>query len=141
MGSPSPIPSYVIASVFTAFGILPIIAPKTDYEVFGLPLESTSATASLSDKKTVSAPGDGAVSPYVYAKGVRDLTYGLTYFLLQSQGQDAAITTFSGIVCLTAFADGLIVWLYGGEKLKGKAWGHWGTLVGLAAWVGWRVYQ
>lgn len=136
MTSFSPIPSYLIATVFTAFGILPFFSPKTDYEVFGLPLESSS---NLGNKKPTSAPGEGAVSPIVYARGIRDVTYGLAYFLLQSQGNDAAITTFSGIVCVTAFADGLIVWLYGGEKLKGKAWGHWGTVVGLAAWAGWRA--
>jgi hypothetical protein len=51
MASPSPIPSYVIGSVFIGFGILSIISPKKDYEVFGLPLESPSRTPSLSDKK------------------------------------------------------------------------------------------
>lgn len=138
---PSPIPSYVLGSVFIGFGILGIVSPKKDYEVFGLPLESPSPTPSLSDEKTVSAPGDGTISPYVYAKGLRDLTYGLLYCRLQAQGHDAAITTLTGILCLTALGDGLIVWLCGGDKLKGKAWAHWGTLIGLAAWVGWRVYQ
>jgi Domain of unknown function (DUF4267) len=148
--TPSPIPSYVLGGVFVAFGLLPFFSLKKDHEAFGLPLESPSSSSSStlsglsdSDKKAVTAPAprDVVVRPYAYARGIRDVTYGLAYWLLQAQGHDDAVTIFSGIVCLTAFADGLIVWLYGGERLRGKAWGHWSTLIGLATWVGWRVYR
>jgi hypothetical protein len=84
-----------------------------------------------------------SISPIVYARGIRDVTYGLLYLSLEATNaagtNDKALNIFSAIVCLTAFVDGYLVHKYGGEKLAGKKWGHWGMIGGLGAWVAWRV--
>ncbi|OAA55293.1 hypothetical protein SPI_08388 [Niveomyces insectorum RCEF 264] len=115
---------YFFGSAFTGIGILSVLAPEKDYEVFGLPLE----------------PPAGNVSPMIYAKGARDLSYGLAYFFFQYKGMHDAINVFSAALLVTALSDGLIVWRYGGNKLKSKAYGHWGGLVAFSAWLAWRVY-
>jgi len=155
MASFSPIPAYLFGSLFIALGTVAIISPQKDYEIFGLPsppkisnhgndASAIPPTSSPLLKKSSGSPdtvGDALVSPYVYAKGIRDVTYGLTYVLLQAQGQEVAITLFSGVVCVAAIGDGLIVWFCGGENLKSKAWGHWGSLAPLLGWIGWRVFS
>jgi hypothetical protein len=71
----SPIPSYLIGTVFLSFGVLPFFSAVKDYEMFGLPLrqEASAPTTGKSDKQA-----KGTVSPLAYARGVRDATYGLT---------------------------------------------------------------
>ncbi|CAK7204004.1 hypothetical protein SEUCBS139899_006755 [Sporothrix eucalyptigena] len=122
----SPVPSYVFGTIFTGIGLLSVLAPATDYAVFGLPLEASTSSST------------GAVSPMTYAKGIRDLAFGLTYFGLQYYGLDFAITIFSAVLCVVALGDGLVVYKYGGP-LSGKAFGHWGGFVPFVAWVAWRA--
>lgn len=131
MSAFSPIPSYVFGTMFTGIGALSLVAPEADYAVFGLPLEP----AAKPGANTLT----GSVSPMIYAKGARELAFGLTYFALQYRGLDEAVTLFSAALCLVALLDGAIVWRYGGNHLRGKAWGHWGGLVPFAAWVAWRA--
>jgi hypothetical protein len=35
----SPIPSYLLGTIFLSFGVLPFCSAVKDYEMFGLPLE------------------------------------------------------------------------------------------------------
>ncbi|CAK7213621.1 hypothetical protein SBRCBS47491_001867 [Sporothrix bragantina] len=128
----SPIPSYAFGTMFTGIGFLTLFAPKTDYAVFGVPLEPPASTASSSSSS------QGTVSPMAYAKGVRDFAFGLTYFALQYYGLDDAITIFSAILTFVALTDGAIVYKFGGP-LQSKAFGHWGGGVLFAAWVAWRA--
>ncbi len=125
----SPIPAYVFGTMFAGIGILSIAAPAADYDVYGLPLEPPTKGSAA-----------GSVSPMIYAKAVRELAFGLTYFALQYHELDRAVTIFSAALCLVALADGVVVWLHGGPALKKKAFSHWGGLVPFAAWVVWR-YQ
>ncbi|RFU25794.1 hypothetical protein B7463_g10547, partial [Scytalidium lignicola] len=140
MSNLSPIPAYIFGGAFTGLGLLSFVAPKADYEIFGLPLESSPPGSSSADKKTTAVPADGIVSPMVYAKGLRNLCFGLTYFALQYKGLDEAVTIFSEVLCVAALGDGLIVWLCAGEKLKSKAFSHWGGMVPFVSWLGWRLY-
>ncbi|KAJ5861164.1 uncharacterized protein N7529_008474 [Penicillium soppii] len=141
----SPIPSYLLGGVFLAFGLLPFFSAEKDYEAFGLPLEQENETkgASKSDHNSsllqTQKQINGSVSPLAYARGIRDATYGLTYLLLQAQGQEIALTTFTAIVSITAVADALIVARFGGESRRGKIWGHLVTGIMLGGWAWWRV--
>lgn len=126
----SPIPAYVFGTIFTGIGALSLFAPETDYAVFGLPLEPPSPTKPTST---------GSVSPFVYAKGARDLAFGLTYFALQYRGLEEAVTVFSAVLTVVALLDGVVVANYGGPQYKGKAWGHWGGLIPFGAYVAYRV--
>ncbi|CAK7567020.1 MAG: hypothetical protein SEPTF4163_004978 [Sporothrix epigloea] len=125
----SPIPSYALGSMFVGIGVLTLVAPTTDYAIFGVPLEPP---ASGSSSQT------GTVSPMAYAKGVRDIAFGLTYVGLQYYRLDKAVTIFSAVLCFVALADGAIVYAHGGRDHRSKAFNHWGGLVGFAAWVIWR---
>jgi len=142
----SPVPSYLLGGVFLAFGLLPFFSAEKDYEAFGLPLEQENETkdspksdqnaALLQNQKQITK---GSVSPLAYARGIRDATYGLTYILLQAQGQEVALTTFTAIVSITAVADALIVAQFGGESRRGKIWGHLVTGIMLGGWAWWRL--
>ncbi|KJR90030.1 uncharacterized protein SPSK_06728 [Sporothrix schenckii 1099-18] len=132
----SPIPSYVIGTMFLGIGVLSLVAPEADYAVFGLPLEGQ---AKAKTDGAAASSTTGTASPMVLAKGARDLAFGLTYVALQYRGLDEAITVFSAVLCIVALSDGAIVWQYGGPALKSKAWSHWGGLVAFAAWVAWRA--
>ncbi|KAL1893545.1 hypothetical protein Sste5346_006375 [Sporothrix stenoceras] len=125
----SPIPAYVFGTIFTGIGVLSFLAPETDYAVFGLPLEGASPAS----------PTKGGVSPFVYAKGARDLAFGFTYFALQYRGLEEAVTIFSAVLCTVALMDGAIVSKFGGDQYKGKSWGHWGGLLPFGAYVAYRV--
>ncbi|KAK0103277.1 hypothetical protein ONS95_005310 [Cadophora gregata] len=132
----SPIPSYILGTLFTLSGIISFISPATEYRTFGLPL--TSSNNSKPDSSSSASPPSPQISPYVYAKGIRDLTYGFTYFIFQLQGQESAITTFTGIVCIAGFVDGILVWRFVGGW-KGKAFEHWGAIAVLGSWAVWRA--
>ena len=144
MTSFSSIPSYLLGTIFTASGIISFVPPSTEYQTFGFPLPTSTSIPihHLSDTKPPSSartpPPAPTISPYVYAKGMRDLTYGLTYFIFQLHGQVSAITTFTGIVCIAGFVDGLLVWRFGGG-LRGKAKEHFAAVVVLGSWAGWRA--
>ncbi|KAG4414370.1 hypothetical protein IFR04_012507 [Cadophora malorum] len=92
MTSFSPIPSYILGTIFTVSGIVSFLSPITEYKTFGFPLPPFSkAASSTTSTALVSTPPAHQLSPYVYAKGIRDLTHGLTFFIFQFQGQEAAI--------------------------------------------------
>lgn len=95
----------------------------------GLPLEAPSPVEDASS---------GLVSPLMYYKGIREISYGATMVALQQQGLDRALTTFLGIISLVRFGDGLVVWLHGGPERRYRAWGHWITGAVFAGWVSWR---
>ncbi|CAH0054277.1 unnamed protein product [Clonostachys solani] len=125
MATFSPIPGYTLGTAFTGLGLVGLFLPRTAYETFGLPLELL--------------PGQQGISPMLYAKGVRDLCFGITYLVLQYKGMNEAVTVLSQALCLVALGDGLIVWTYGGRKLKVKAFGHWFGILGLGFWSTWRM--
>ncbi|PVH68755.1 hypothetical protein DL98DRAFT_662032 [Cadophora sp. DSE1049] len=133
MTSFSPIPSYVLGTFFALSGIISFLSPTTEYKIFGFPLPTTPVAPSPS-ASSASTPPTPQISPYVYAKGIRDLTYGLTVFIFQLQGQEPAITTFTCIVCLAGFVDGVLVWRFGGGW-QGKAMDHWGAVTVLGSWA------
>ncbi|PYH49315.1 DUF4267 domain-containing protein [Aspergillus saccharolyticus JOP 1030-1] len=127
--SPNPIPAYLFGVLSLALGINAIIRPAAEYPRFGLPFETAQSDASHSD---------ASVSPLMYLKGTRELSYGLLVIVLQYQGQHSAITTLAVVMASVALADGFVVWFCGGRERRQKACGHWGTFVGLGAWAWYR---
>ncbi|CAH0044957.1 unnamed protein product [Clonostachys solani] len=116
----SPFPAYIFGAACVSRGVMASLSPRAEYGHMGLPLE---APGPVEDAST------GLVSPLMYYKGIREISYGATMVALQQQGLDKALTTFG---------DGLVVWLHGGPELRYKAWGHWITGAVFAGWVSWR---
>ncbi|KAH8672380.1 hypothetical protein BGZ61DRAFT_459221 [Ilyonectria robusta] len=132
----SPIPAYALGAACFGRGVMGVLSPREEYGHVGLPLEShicTSPPATADGGST-----SGFVSPLMYFKGIREISYGLTMMALQRQGNEDALTTVAAVLTLVRFGDGLVVWLYGGEKLRFRAWGHWITSAGFLGWVMWR---
>ncbi|KAI1763330.1 hypothetical protein GGR53DRAFT_372617 [Hypoxylon sp. FL1150] len=137
MTSSSPAPAYILGTACLGRGLMALLSPRKEYGHVGLPFDSQAATAAPS-KGHASGPDDGgSVSPLMYFKGIREISYGLALVALQRQGSEKALTTFAAVLSLVRLGDGLVVWLYGNE-LRWKAWGHWMTGAGLVGWVAWR---
>ncbi|KAI1775478.1 hypothetical protein F4818DRAFT_50934 [Hypoxylon cercidicola] len=135
MGRFSLAPAYVLGTACLGRGLMALFSPQKEYGHVGLPLESqVAATPST----IPSDSGGGLVSPLMYFKGIREISYGLVLVALQRQGSEGALTTFAAVLSLVRLGDGLVVWLYGGEKLRWKALGHWITGVEFIGWVAWR---
>ncbi|KAL4935596.1 hypothetical protein BDV06DRAFT_206705, partial [Aspergillus oleicola] len=139
MSTFSSLPTYLIGALCLALGISGFIRPETEYPRFGLPLEPpASTTPSTPTTSTNNIERErGTVSPLIYIKSIREITYGLALIFLQYQGQEKAITTLAGIFSLAGLGDGFVVWIFGGEE-KWTAFNHWGTFVGLLGWAVWR---
>ncbi|KAB8229768.1 hypothetical protein ETB97_001864 [Aspergillus alliaceus] len=133
MAAFSPIPAYVIGTLCLALGINGLSRPSDEYKRFGLPLEKSTT----GHRRTI--PTSGSVSPLMYLKGIREVTYGLALLAMQYQRQEVAITTLVAIFSLAGLGDGLVVWFFGGDELKKKAFGHWVTFVGFTGWSWWRA--
>jgi hypothetical protein len=128
----SPYPAYVLGAACFGRGIIAILSPRSEYGHVGLPLEPQVASASPTNSST------STVSPLMYFKGIRELSYGAAMMALQQQDQQDALTTFAAILSLVRIGDGLVVWFNGGKELRYKALGHWITGVGFVGWVAWR---
>ncbi|KAI1765226.1 hypothetical protein GGR53DRAFT_279615 [Hypoxylon sp. FL1150] len=123
-----PIP-YLLGAGSIFLGLHCFLNPRQEYLRFGLPLEPAPR---LKNRNT--PPDVGIVSPLIYLKGIREITYGLTLIILQYNRQMRALTAMLGIISLAGLLDGIVVWKYGGPKLRRKAYGHWFAFVGLAGW-------
>ncbi|RSL56267.1 hypothetical protein CEP53_006851 [Fusarium sp. AF-6] len=126
----SSIPSYVLGGACVGRGLMALYSPRKEYGHVSLPLESSATHLTGLEA--------GGVSPLMYFKGLREISYGLTLMELQRQGNEDAVTTFAAILSIVRIGDGLVVWLKGGEELKWRAMGHWITGVGFVGWVIWR---
>lgn len=104
--------------------------PRGEYGRVGLRLEGHDSHGK--------EEGTGTVSPLMYFKALREVSYGATLVALQYQGNERAVTTFAAILAVVRVGDGTVIWLNGGEELKWNAVGHWITGVGFFAWVLWR---
>ncbi|KAH7120577.1 hypothetical protein EDB81DRAFT_814425 [Dactylonectria macrodidyma] len=129
----SPFPAYILGTACVSRGVMAILSPREEYHHMGLPLEPNTAAFPLS-----AANNSGSASPLMYFKGIREISYGLMMVALQRQRDEAALTTVAAVLTLVRFGDGLVVWFYGGEKLRFKAWGHWITGAGFLGWITWR---
>ncbi|XXG99452.1 hypothetical protein Hte_005791 [Hypoxylon texense] len=126
MATFSPAPAYALGTACLGRGLMALLSPREEYGHVGLPLESPVA-ASSSSTADPSASGSGFASPLMYFKGIREISYGLALVALQRRGSEDALTTFAAVLSLVRLGDGLVVWLYGGDKLRWKALGHWVT--------------
>ncbi|POR39529.1 Uncharacterized protein TPAR_00277 [Tolypocladium paradoxum] len=134
----SPVPSYVLGTACIGRGLMAILSPRNEYAHVGLPLESHAAAAAAAAAAPHGGPRSGFASPLMYFKGIREITFGLTLVALQRQADEEAVTTVAAVLSLARFADGLVVWLNGGEELRWRALGHWITGAGFLGWVIWR---
>ncbi|OTB01388.1 hypothetical protein M426DRAFT_25692 [Hypoxylon sp. CI-4A] len=130
----SPIPAYFLGAACFMRGIMAIFLPREEYDNMGLPLEPGFPGKHDDD---ISRRND-SVSPLMYFKGLRELTFGASLVAFRWQGHERALTTFTAILSLTRLGDGLVVWLNGGEELRLKAVGHWITAAGFGWWALWR---
>lgn len=133
MSGLSPIPSYVVGGLCVAVGANVILRPNKASEDFGLPLDSPTNESTAKNPSTKLV-----VSPFILLKGIREISYGAALAGLQYTGQDTATTILTAVLSLVALGDGVVVWTYGGDRLRTKAFGHWGASVGFAAWSWWR---
>ncbi|KAI0842589.1 hypothetical protein F5Y06DRAFT_258020 [Hypoxylon sp. FL0890] len=132
------ITTYFIGAGSIALGLHCILRPKQEYARFGLPLEPAPRRSSRSQKHGI--PDEGQPSPLIHLKGIREATYGLALITLQYLGQDEAVTVLNGIISLAGLGDGIVIWLYGGNKYRKKAFEHVGAFVALSGWSLWRAF-
>ncbi|KPM40538.1 hypothetical protein AK830_g6027 [Neonectria ditissima] len=101
----SSIPSYVLGSACFGRGVMAILSPRKEYGHVGLQLEHSAA---ITPKSTRPDPtNSGLVSPLMYFKGIREISYGLALMALQWQGNEEAVTTFAAVLSLVRIGDGL----------------------------------
>ncbi|KAH8169632.1 hypothetical protein LIA77_10176 [Sarocladium implicatum] len=132
----TPWPAYLVGTACIGRGVFAILTPRSEYGRIGLPLEASSQSASSSSpQSSSSSSAAGLVSPLIFFKGIREVSYGLTILLLQHQGEDKALNTFASVLALARFADGVVVWWRGGKDLRYKAVGHVLTGAMMVFWV------
>ncbi|KAE8153696.1 hypothetical protein BDV25DRAFT_136635 [Aspergillus avenaceus] len=133
MASLNSVPVYLVGSLCVALGLNCFARPAHEYERFGLPLESATPT------RRRTTPDLGIVSPLIYLKGIREVTYGLTLIGLQFWGVATGVTVALAAFSLAGLGDAVVVWRYGGNQLRNKALGHGVTFVGMMGWAWWRA--
>jgi hypothetical protein len=121
---------YFLGTAFCGVGLAGLAQPIAQYKTYGLPLAQQVASAATTDVQQMAVAG---LSPYVYSKSARDVALGVTFLVLQYQGNEPAITTLLATTSLIGVLDGAIVFLHGGQ-LKHKAWEHWGGTVLVVAY-------
>jgi hypothetical protein len=133
----SSIPAYFLGTACISRGLLAILSPAKEYAHVGLPLSPSAAPA---PSEYDGAP-HGSVSPLMYFKGIREVSYGAMMVALQYQGFEGALTSIVAILSLVRMGDGWVVWKEGGEELRHRAGGHWATGVAFLGWAVWRVVK
>lgn len=133
----TPYVSYALGATCALRGVMAITSPRDEYAHMGLPLEPKAPTNTPPTMTKEKNDSEGSASPLVYLKGLREVSYGLTFMAFQQQGHVEAITVFAAIVSLVRFGDGLVVWLKGGKE-RYRAWGHWIPGFGCLGWAIWR---
>ncbi|KAK1762509.1 hypothetical protein QBC33DRAFT_551730 [Phialemonium atrogriseum] len=132
----SPVPAYLLGTAFLGVGLNAYANPESAYKMFGLPLQTSKASP-----LTIHPAAVEPVSPFVYPKAARDITFGLAYFILQAQQNETGVTAFSAAVAVTGFLDGWTVWTCGSPKMRNNAWRHWIGSAIFTVWVGLRVVK
>ena len=138
------LPAYFIGTSLVGLGLTTLRQPRAYYEIFGIPATSSissRAPPSVSaDKSHPAANNSGdVVSPFVYVKAARDIVFGACLVAFQATGNEDAVNIWVGTMTIAAVIDGWVVWNWGREKFRPKAWGHWiGGGLGIP-WVAWRL--
>ncbi|KAL2202122.1 hypothetical protein CC79DRAFT_1338217 [Sarocladium strictum] len=130
-------PAVLVGTACIGRGCFAILGPRSEYPRIGLALEPSSPPPPTSKSPSSSAaPKAGSISPLIYFKGIRELSYGLTILLLQYQGLDEALTTLTLVLAGVRVADGLVIALRGGEGVRYKCIGHFltGAMMGFWGW-------
>lgn len=141
MNAFSPFHAYAVGAGFLGLGLHAYLRPGLEYTRFGLPLERAAhprERAIIAKPEPTSEPG--LISPLIYLKATREISYGLALVALQYQGNTAGVTTVTAIISLVALGDGFVVRYRGDGELRHKAWAHWVASAALAAWAGWRLF-
>lgn len=131
MSTFAPLPSYLLGTLVLFLGLYVLVRPAEEYRRFGLPLEPIATRINPNGKPLT-------ISPFVYLKGIREITYGLAVMALQWWEQEKAVTLILGLLSLAALGDGMVVWVHGGTSLQRKAFRHWTMFLGLAVCCWWR---
>lgn len=141
MDASSPINAYVVGLGFHAVGLHALLRPRQEYARLGLPFDSAQPHQKDLQGAYISEQSPGAVSPLIYIKAIRDVSYGLALVGLQYQGNAAGVTTVTAVVALAALGDGLVVWFRGERVERWKAMEHWVGSLGLGSWAAWRAFR
>lgn len=138
------LPAYFIGTSLVGLGLNTLRKPREYYEIFGIPATSsissrTSASTSAVKSHPAATTSGGGGSPFVYVKAARDIVFGACLVAFQATGNEDAVNILVGTMFIAAAVDGWVVWNWGGETFRPKAWGHWiGGGLGIP-WVIWRV--
>jgi len=99
---------YLTGATALGLGLTATLAPCLMGDFFGLPIPSISPETH---------------KPYIQAKGVRDLSMGLMYFVLLNQGIASRRVIGSLICChsLVGLGDAIVTWRKG---VRGMVWIH-----------------
>lgn len=142
MDASSPINAYVVGLGLHAMGLHALLRPRQEYARLGLHLESAQPHQKDHQGAEISKQSAVDVSPLIYIKGIRDVTYGLALVGLQYQGNAAGVTTVTAVVALAALGDGLVIWFRGRRDGRRKAVEHWAVgFLGLGSWAAWRAFR
>lgn len=136
----SPSTTYFVGLGSLGLALHAFLRPRDEYPRFGLPL-APARDANTKAGPAGQVPAPGPVSPFIYVKGLRELSYGLLLIALQRQGDVAGVTTVLGVAAAVALGDGLVVWFHGGGELRHRAAGHWGGCLLLGSWAAWRAFR
>lgn len=132
---------YAVGTAYILIGVRAYLRPVSEYTRIGLPLERAAhprARAIIAKPELDSEPG--VISPLVYTKAGRDVSYGLALIALQYQGNTAGVTTLTAILSLVVLGDGFVVRYRGGDELRHRAWSLWRECFVLGALAGWRLF-
>jgi Domain of unknown function (DUF4267) len=114
MGAASVI-AYLLGAAAISVGMLPFISPSKAEEVFGIPPASSPSDPSQHPITLQST------SPFLVAKGARDITLGLCYVAFAYQKDFRALRTLMVAHGFTGAVDSILVWRLGRSD---KALGH-----------------
>jgi hypothetical protein len=119
--------AYFMGTASATVGLLSFLAPQQAADVFGVPFGPSTSSSS----PTLS-PSNSATIAFLAAKGARDLTLGITYFVLGYQGNSSAVGVLMFAHALTGAVDAGLVSKFGIAK---KAWGHGIGTLGIVLWL------
>ena len=111
--------AYFFGTAAISVGLLALISPNRAANIFGAPLSTPAQTDSTT---------------HLAAKGVRDITLGICYFVFGYRSDIGALRTLMLAHVVTGAVDSILVWKNGAT---GKALGHGvGTLgLGFMLWA------
>ncbi|KAH6895980.1 hypothetical protein B0T10DRAFT_479253 [Thelonectria olida] len=96
MNRPSSFPACLVGVPLVFTGLFALRDPLAAHTLFGVPRPSPSPSTTVNNN----------ISPFVYAKAVRDMALGLTCLGLHLQGNETSVTAVLAAAAFTGLGDG-----------------------------------